>query len=257
MAAQTQCAASCGRPRRPSRPARYRAAGPGAPARAAPRRRARRPRGARCRARGRSAPRHQVVVQACAGGARRRDQRHGPPTRDHRTFQRVPERGRHDALVAVDLQRDHGPLAEPEHRDAALDRVVRRGRREHRQAPVDPVVPGLGRGRRACREQGGQVGERPPVGEHPARARTPSNLPGHPLDDRGLHGADRRSHLVDRHRLVDGAVDQVGQRGREVGRGHLVRQLAGMVETGAVLEDRLQPGAEAVVTEPAVADQAA
>ena len=171
-----------------------------------------------------------------AGGARRRGERHRPQAGRLGALERRLECARHDALVAVDVERDHGTLAQAEHGHAAFDRVVGRGRRQHGERAVHTLAPGVRRRGRPGREQARQVGQRAAVREHPAGLGVPPDPLGHQVDDGGLDRARRRAHLVDRHRLVDGAVDQVGHGRRDVGRGDLVCELAGMVQARGSLE---------------------
>jgi len=95
------------------------------------------------------------------------------------------------------------------------------------------------------------------VGQHPARAGRPTDLLDHPLEDRHLDSARGGAHLVDRHRVVDDPVHEVGQRGRHVGHGDLVRQRAGMVQARRAREVVGQERAEALGVQPALAQPAA
>jgi len=95
----------------------------------------------------------EVVVEAGAGRTGGRHERHRPQPGIACAVERGLEPGGRDALVLVDLERDQRALAEPEHRDAALDRVVRGIGRQHRQRAIDPLRPRVRRGRRARGQQ--------------------------------------------------------------------------------------------------------
>jgi hypothetical protein len=95
------------------------------------------------------------------------------------------------------------------------------------------------------------------VGQHAARPRRPADLLDHPLEHRDLDRRRGGAHLVDRHRVVDHTVDEVGQRRRHVGHGDLVGQRAGMVQARRARQVVAQEPAEALGVHPALAQPAA
>ncbi len=203
------------------------------------------------------ADRGQVVVQAGARRAGGRDERDRAPAGRARALQGVVDALRADALQVVGLELDHGVLAEAEDRGGPLDRVVRRGRHEQRQVGADAARPGVGRGVRARRQHRRQAGQRAAVGQHPAGASRPADLLDHPLEDRHLDRRGGGAHLVDRHRVVDDPVHEVGQRGRHVRHGDLVGQRARVVQARRAGEVVAQERAEALGVHAALAQAAA
>src|SRR5215212_7098990 len=93
--------------------------------------------------------------------------------------------------------------------------------------------------------------------EHAPGPRAPADLLRHPLDHDPLHGVCRGAHLVDRHRLVDRALDQVRDGGGHVRRAHLMRDLMRVMKAHAVGEHLFEPGLEALDVEALAADQLA
>jgi len=201
------------------------------------------------------ADRLEVVVQAGAGGARRRHERHRAHPGTLRGGERCLEPLRHDALVLIHIQRKERSLAKPQHGHAALDRVMGGLRREHRQPAVDPIGPRVGGRLRPRRQQRGEIGERAAVRQDASGAGLPAHPLDHPLDHRGLHRVGRGTHLVHGHRLVRRAVHQVSKGRWNVRRGDLMRQLTRVVQTRGAREHLGEPGREGVLAEPALTDQ--
>ena len=141
-----------------------------------------------------------------------------------------------DPAQPVHVQRHDRALPQAEDRGGAGERVVRRLRREQGEVGGDPVGPRVRCGGRPRGQQRGEVGQRSPVGEHAAARLAVPDLAEHPAQDLELDRRRRGAHLVDRHRVVGRAVDEVGERGGEVGRGDLMGQVGRVVQPGALGE---------------------
>jgi hypothetical protein len=121
-------------------------------------------------------------------------------------------------------------------------------RHHHREVARVPLSPGVGADRAPRRDQGRQVGQRPTVGQDTPtegplglpfrlqRRRRPADLFQHPVDDEVFDGGGARTHFVDRHGIVGQPIDQRPQGGGVMRNGHLVAQVAGMVQ----VDDRLE-----------------
>ncbi len=172
-------------------------------------------------------------------------------------LERLPEPIGADPLELVDVERDHRVLAEPEDGRRAPDRVVRRGRGEQGEVARRPLAPGLRRDPCAGGEQRREVRERPAAGEHTAgRVAIEADLAEHPAHHLALDRRARGPHLVDRHRIVRGAVDQVGDRRPRRGHGHLVGHRAGVVKAHGRVEVARQPLLEGGRVHPSLLDPA-
>ena len=165
----------------------------------------------------------EVVMQSGGGGAGRRHQRHWTAAAHLYALQGVLQAVDAYPLELVHLKLAQRILAQAEDRYGAPDRVVHRRRREHSKIGWNAPRPRVRSHACAGSQQGGEVGERAAVGEHAgARVRTPPDLLEHPLEHHELDGGGCGSHLVDRRRVIDRAVNQVGQRRGYVRARHLM-----------------------------------
>lgn len=137
---------------------------------------------------------------------------------------------------------------QPQNADRAFDAVMVGVRRHYREVARVPLSPGVGADRSPRRDQGRQVGQRPTVGQDTPtegplglpfwlqRRRRPTDLFQHPVDDEVFDGGGARTHFVDRHGIVGQPIDQRPHGGGVMRDGHLVAQVAGLVQ----VDDRLQ-----------------
>ena len=184
------------------------------------------------------------------------------------------DRDRQDALAfgghAVDRRRhpigDHhaqwvgrqgDQRVDPEAHDPerSRHRVMARRWGEHHQVGRGAARPGVGRDPSARRQHAGEVGQRSAVGQH-AAAVVPTDLGQHPPDHAELQGDARGAHLVDGHAVVDGAVDEVGDRRELVGHRHLMGQEVRVVQAGGPGQEAADERRELVLRHAAAFDPA-
>ncbi len=204
------------------------------------------------------ADRLEVVVEAGPGRACGGHHRDRPPAGGAGALERLRQALRPDPLQLVGVHRHERVRPEPRDAHAARHRVVRGGWRQHGEVAGHPRGPGVGRRPGAGGEHRGEVGQRAAVGEHAAApCGIPADLLHHPLDDRLLDRQRPRAHLLDRHGVVDRAVDEVGQHAGHVRSRHLVGERARVVEAGRELEVARQEVAELLGVHAALAQAAA
>ena len=104
-------------------------------------------------------------------------------------------------------------------------------------------------------EQRRQVRDRPAVRQHPAaRLAIESDRVEHPAHDLALDDGAGRPHLVLGHRVVGGAVDQVGERGPGGRSGDLVGHRAGVMKPDRGGEVPREPVGERFRVHPTLTD---